>query len=72
MSTQPSSYPRINELIHGKRGITPDTALRLSKLFGKSAEFWLNGQLIWDLYQHQRSPQMANIEKIVPLETDAK
>jgi transcriptional regulator with XRE-family HTH domain len=31
------SYPRINELIHGKRGITPDTALRLERLFGMEA-----------------------------------
>ena len=38
------SYPRVNEIINGKRGITPDTALRLALLFGTSAEFWLNGQ----------------------------
>jgi len=36
------SYPRVNELIHAKRGITPDTALRLEKLFGMEAQFWLN------------------------------
>ena len=39
------SYPRVNELIHEKRGITPDTALRLEKLFGMDAQFWLNLQL---------------------------
>jgi addiction module HigA family antidote len=32
-------YPRINELIHGKRGITPDTALRLEQLFGMEAQY---------------------------------
>src|SRR5660398_280270 len=33
------SYPRVNELIHGKRGVTPDTALRLEQLFGMEAQF---------------------------------
>jgi len=44
------SYPRVNELIHGKRSLTLDTALRLEKLFGMDAQFWLNLQLAWDLY----------------------
>lgn len=35
---------RINEIVHGKRGISADTALRLSKYFGTSAEFWINLQ----------------------------
>lgn len=43
------SYPRVNELIHKKRGVTPDTALRLEQLFGMEAQFWLNLQLAWDL-----------------------
>jgi len=47
------SYPRVNELIHGKRGVTPDTALRLEQLFGMEAQFWLNLQLAWDLYQEK-------------------
>ena len=40
---------RINEIIHGKRSITPDTALRLARFFGNSPEFWLNLQLMHDL-----------------------
>ena len=44
------SYPRVNELIHGKRSLTLDTALRLEKLFGMDAQFWLNLQLSWYLY----------------------
>jgi addiction module HigA family antidote len=40
---------RINEIIHGKRGITADTALRLSRFFGTSAEFWLGLQADYDL-----------------------
>jgi antitoxin HigA-1 len=40
---------RINEIVHGKRGITADTALRLGKYFGTSAQFWLNLQSHYDL-----------------------
>jgi addiction module HigA family antidote len=43
-------YQRVNEIINGKRGITPSTALRLSKVFKVSADFWMNIQLRWDLY----------------------
>ena len=58
------SYPRVNELIHGKRGVTPDTALRLEQLFGMEAQFWLNLQLAWDLYQVSHSPSAKEIRKI--------
>jgi antitoxin HigA-1 len=40
---------RISELVHGKRAITPDTALRLARYFGTSAEFWLGMQTTYDL-----------------------
>ena len=63
------SYPRINELIHGKRGITPDTALRLERLFGMEAQFWLNLQLVWDLYQLIHSPAAKEIKRIKRLST---
>jgi len=43
-------YQRVNEIINGKRGITPSTALRLAKFFGTSAEVWMNLQVRWDLY----------------------
>ncbi len=58
------SYPRINELVHGKRGMTPDTALRLERLFGMEAQFWLNLQLAWDLYQAAHSPGADTIAQI--------
>ncbi|MCB0062036.1 MAG: HigA family addiction module antidote protein [Caldilineaceae bacterium] len=58
------SYPRINELIHGKRGMTPDTALRLERFLGMEAQFWLNLQLVWDLYHAMHSPAAAEIEQI--------
>jgi addiction module HigA family antidote len=40
---------RINEIVHGKRAVTADTALRLGRYFGMSAEFWLGLQLDYDL-----------------------
>ena len=40
---------RINEIVLGKRGITADTAMRLSKFFGTSAQFWLNLQNAYEL-----------------------
>lgn len=50
-------YQRVNELINGKRGITPSTALRLALFFQVSAAFWLNLQIRWDLYHAQRVEQ---------------
>lgn len=40
---------RINEIVHGKRSITADTALRLGRFFGMSPQFWLNLQTRYDL-----------------------
>ena len=40
---------RINEIVHGRRRITADTALRLARFFGTSAQFWLGLQLDYDL-----------------------
>ena len=40
---------RINEIVHGKRGITTDTALRLGRFFGMEAQFWMNLQTRYDL-----------------------
>lgn len=48
-------YQRVNELVNGRRGITPSTALRLAKYFDVSPGFWLNLQLRWDLYHATRS-----------------
>jgi addiction module HigA family antidote len=58
------SYPRVNELVHAKRGVTPDTALRLEKLFGMDAQFWLNLQLACDLYHATHSSSAKEILKI--------
>jgi addiction module HigA family antidote len=66
------SYPRVNELIHGKRGVTPDTALRLERLLGMEAQFWLNLQLAWDLYHTSHSHAAKEIRKIKCLIPEAR
>ena len=66
------SYPRLNEIIHGKRGITPDTALRLSALLGTSPEFWLSLQQAVDLWDAQSSRGTAQaLRKIEPVKQTA-
>ena len=62
------SFPRVNELVNGKRGVTPDTALRLSRLFGTTPEFWLNGQRNWDLWHALKSPNAKEIRRIKPVQ----
>lgn len=47
-------YQRVNEIVNERRGITPSTALRLSKFFGTSTGFWMNLQARWDLYHTER------------------
>ena len=48
-------YQRVNELINGRRGVTPATALRLAKFFGNTPGFWMNLQLRWELFHAQKS-----------------
>jgi addiction module HigA family antidote len=60
-------YQRVNELVNQKRGVTPSTALRLAKLFGTSAAFWLNLQLRWDLY-HASLAEAAELKGIKSLQ----
>lgn len=45
------SYLCLNEIINGRRGITPSTALRLAKALGTTPDFWLYGQIAIDLYR---------------------
>jgi addiction module HigA family antidote len=60
---------RINEIVHGKRAITPDTALRLGKYFGISAQFWLNLQARFDLQTAERTSDfLARIQPFRRLE----
>lgn len=59
------SETRITDIINGKRSITADTAIRLSRFFGTSAEFWLNLQNLYDLEEeNQRKPlEFASIKQ---------
>lgn len=61
-------YVRVNELVNGKRRVTPSTALRLAKAFGTSPAFWLNGQLALDIYQTVNDEkEAAEIGRIEPI-----
>lgn len=57
-------YQRINEIINGRRGMTPSTALRLEKFLGMSSSFWMDLQLRWDLYYayEQDEKELESIE----------
>jgi len=61
------SFPRLNEIIRQKRGVTPDTALRLARVLGMSADFWLGLQQDWDLWHAMRSKRAAAIAELEPL-----
>ncbi len=58
-------YQRINELVNGRRGMTPSTALRLAKYFRVSPDFWMNLQIRWDLY-HAQISELRDLEVIKP------
>ncbi|HEU5034968.1 MAG TPA: HigA family addiction module antitoxin [Mycobacteriales bacterium] len=59
---------RINEIVHGKRGISADTALRLSRFFGTTDRFWLNLQSRYDL-EVERDRLADTLDGIEPLAT---
>ena len=65
------SFPRLNEMIRGKRSLTPDTALRLARVVGMSADFWLGLQHDWDLWHAMRGGNAARISELVPLRRTA-
>ena len=50
-------FQRVNEIVRGRRGITPSTALRLSRFFGTAPDFWINLQMRWDLYHARRAEE---------------
>ena len=60
-------FQRVNEVVRGRRGITPSTALRLARYLGTSPDFWMNLQLRWDLY-HARRAEGEQIDSIRPHE----
>lgn len=65
------SFPRLNEIVHCKRSVTPDTALRLAQVVGMSADFWLGLQLDWDLWHAMRGSGATAIAHLEPLRSSA-
>ena len=61
------SCPRLNEIVRRRRGVTPDTALRLARVTGMSADFWLGLQQEWDLWHSLTSTRRAEMEALEPL-----
>ena len=59
---------RINEIVHGKRRITADTALRMARYFGTSERFWMNLQGRYDL-EVERDRLVDTLEEITPLKS---
>jgi len=61
------SFPRMNEMIRGKRSVTTDTALRLERVLGMPASFWLGLQQDWDLWHAMRNEKAAEIQHLEPV-----
>jgi antitoxin HigA-1 len=61
------SRQSVNELLRGRRAVSPEMALRLSRLFGNSPEFWLNAQQALDLWDATKTIQ-EQIGRIKPLQ----
>lgn len=60
------SYPRMNEIVNGKRTVTPDTALRIARFTDTEPEFWLNLQQAVDLWDAMHSERSEELEEIQP------
>lgn len=52
---------RVNEIVRGKRGVTPDTAWLLSQALGTTPEFWMNLQMAYDLTSHRPSREVSRL-----------
>jgi len=61
------SFPRLNEIVRGKRSVTPDTALRLARVLGMSADFWLGLQQDWDLWHAMHAKGAEKIADLEPI-----
>jgi addiction module HigA family antidote len=60
-------FQRVNALANQRRSVTPDTALRLAKVFGTSPDLWLNLQQAWDLYHAMHSEDAKILPEIEPV-----
>jgi addiction module HigA family antidote len=63
--------PRINDIVRERRGVTPDTALRLARFFDTNAQFWLNLQSAYDLKQAEQEAGALIEEEVRPLQQAA-
>ena len=61
-----TQHSPINEIVQGKRAITADTALRLARFFGTSAEVWMNLQALYDLEAAKDALENQALEEIMP------
>lgn len=59
---------RINEIVHGKRSVSANTALRLSRYFGTSEPFWINLQSRYDI-ESERDHLAGSLDRIVPFKS---
>ena len=66
------SAPRVNDIVRGKRALTADTSLRLSRYFGTSAQFWINLQSGHDLWlAAQNKSNQRSLNKVKPRQVAA-
>ena len=63
--------PRINDIVRERRAVTPDTALRLARYFGTTAQFWLNLQSAFDLKQAEGELGKRIYQEVRPLQKAA-
>jgi len=58
------TQPKLNEILRGKRSVTPRSALAFADAFGNSPEFWLNAQRNWDLWHALKEhPKTSRLQK---------
>ena len=56
---------RVNEIVHCRRGITADTALRVGRVLGMTPEFWMNLQQMYDLEVVRAATDVSGVERLV-------
>ncbi|MGB7157451.1 MAG: HigA family addiction module antitoxin [Tepidisphaeraceae bacterium] len=64
-------FQRVNQIVNRKRALSPDTSLRLARVFGTTPGFWLNLQQRWDLYEALHSAEARAIGRIKPVSRKA-
>ena len=64
------SLQRLNDLLCGRRGVTPDTALRLARVLGTTPQFWISLHDGWELWHATHGPAAKEIARLEPLQRD--